>query len=282
MTSPKVLENNASPDVKSLFFDTTVPNSARIFDYFMGGTANYEVDRAAAKQLAEIWPSLPKITRLRRAFIQEAAQVLYEQGFRQFLDLASGLPTNDHIHTVLPEARVIYSDVNPVAISYGESYLAQLENVAYIYGNAAEMDNILNHETIKHLFNPGEKVAIGINALTIFLPQPVIQTMAQKLYDWAPPGSAIFVGFQSRRTANITPEYLQVINIFSQAGMPIWLYTTDEILTMLSPWSLNHFSPLVQFLGLPDDFLTPAEMSVPEMEINAAFLAKPEASGESS
>ena len=276
MTSPKVLENNASPEVKSLFFDTTVPNSARIFDYFMGGTANYEVDRAAAKQLTEIWPSLPKITRLRRAFIQEAAQVLYDQGFRQFLDLASGLPTSDHLHAVLPDARVIYSDVNPVAISYGESYLAHLENVAYIYGNAAEMGNIIHHETVKYLFNPDEKVAIGLNTLTIFLPQPVIQTMAQTLYAWAPPGSAIFVAFQSRRSAVITPEYLEVINIFSRAGMPIWLYTTEEVLAMLAPWSLGQFSPLVQFLGLPDDFLTVAEMSVPEMEINAVFLTKPE------
>lgn len=275
MTSPKALENNASPDVKSLFFDTTVPNSTRIFDYFMGGTANYEVDRAAAKQLTTIWPSLPKITRLRRAFIQEAAQILYEQGFRQFLDLASGLPTNDHIHTVLPNARIIYSDVNPVAISYGESYLAQLDNVAYIYGNAAEMGNILEHEVVKHLFAPGEKVAIGINALTIFLPQPVIRDMAQKLFDWAPSGSTIFVGFQSRRSELITPQYLEVINIFSRAGMPIWLYTTEEVLAMLKPWPLSHFSPLVQFLGLPDDFLTAAEMSVPEMEINAAFLTKP-------
>ena len=111
MTSPKVLENNASPDVKSLFFDTTVPNSARIFDYFMGGTANYEVDRAAAKQLAEIWPSLPKITRLRRAFIQEAAQVLYEQGFRQFLDLASGLPTNDQGDSIVRISSVVYSQI---------------------------------------------------------------------------------------------------------------------------------------------------------------------------
>ena len=100
--------------------------------------------------------------------------------------------------------------------------------------------------------------------------------MAQTLYAWAPPGSAIFVAFQSRRSAVITPEYLEVINIFSRAGMPIWLYTTEEVLAMLAPWSLGQFSPLVQFLGLPDDFLTVAEMSVPEMEINAVFLTKPE------
>ncbi|MBP8001901.1 MAG: SAM-dependent methyltransferase [Chloroflexi bacterium] len=261
-------------DPQSLFFNTDVPNSARIFDYLVGGTANFEVDRAAAAKLIHIWPSLPKVTRLRRAFVQEAAQVLYDEGFRQFLDLASGLPTNDHLHAVLPEARVIYSDINPVAITYGESYLAHLEHVAYIYGNAAQVDDIIHHETVRRLFAPDEKVAIGLNALTIFLPQTTIETMAQKLYAWAAPGSVIFVAFQSRLGKVITDEYLQVVNIFAQAGMPIWLYTTDEVKAMLAPWYLERFAPLVTFLGLPEDFLRPQELELPDMEINAAIFRK--------
>lgn len=264
----------SSTDSGALFFDTSRPNSARIFDYLVGGTANFEVDRAAAEQLVQIWPTLPKVTRLRRAFVQEAAQVLYEQGFRQFLDLASGLPTSDHIHTVLPEARVIYSDINPVAISYGESYLADLENVSYIYGNAVQIEQILNHETVRRFFNLREKVAIGLNALTIFLPQPVLQELAQKLYDWAPVGSIIFVAFQSRTTEEITDAYLRVINILAHTGMPIWLYTTQEILEMFASWEVALFEPLVQFLGLPDDFVRRDELMVFDMAIDAVMLRK--------
>jgi hypothetical protein len=49
-----------------------------------------------------------------RSFLQEVAQTLHDEGFRQFLDLASGLPTQDHIHSVAPEARVVYNDVDPL------------------------------------------------------------------------------------------------------------------------------------------------------------------------
>ena len=271
---PQLTGQGIPPDPHSPFFDTSQPNPARVFDYLVGGTANFEVDRAAAEKLTHIWPILPKVTRLRRAFIQEAAQVLYEQGFRQFLDLASGLPTADHLHAVLPEARVIYSDINPVAIYYGESYLFYLEHVAYIYGNAAQADDILNHEVVRQLFVPGEKVAIGLNALTLFLPQPVIKTLTQKLYAWAPPGSVIFLAFQSRENDVITETFNQIYDILARTGMPMWLYTTEEILAMLQPWQVTLFTPLVQFLGLPDDFMEAEELVMLDMNIYAALLSK--------
>lgn len=274
MSQPDLIFKQIAVQAGSLFFDTTRPNSARIFDYLVGGTANFEVDRAAAERIVQIWPALPKLIRLRRAFIQEAAQVLHERGFRQFLDIASGLPTNDHLHAVLPDARVIYSDINPVAISYGESYLAHLENVAYIYGNAAEIEQILHHEVVTRLFAPGEKVAIGLNALTIYLPQSKLEEMAQKLYDWAPPDSVIFVAFQSRVKEVETASYLEIVNILANTGMPIWLFTTQEVLSYLSPWQVELFEPLVQFLGLPDDFVKPDELSSLDMEVNAALLRK--------
>ena len=116
----------------SAFLDTSLPNVARIFDYLVGGTANFEVDRQAAAEMLKILPSLRKWTRLRRAFIQEAAQILYSEGFTQFLDLASGVPSNDHLHAFAPDCRIVYSDINPVAVSYGRSLFSDQENIAYI------------------------------------------------------------------------------------------------------------------------------------------------------
>jgi O-methyltransferase involved in polyketide biosynthesis len=274
MNKPQLTSQGIPPDPHSPFFDSSQPNPARVFDYLVGGTANFEVDRAAAEKLTQIWPILPKLTRLRRAFIQEAAQVLYEQGFRQFLDLASGLPTGDHLHAVLPDARVIYSDINPVAINYGESYLAHLEHVAYIYGNAAQVEDILNHAVVQQLFTPGEKVAIGLNALPLFLPQPIIQQLTQKLHAWAPPGSIIFFVFQSRETDIVTETFSQIYDILARTGMPMWLHTTAETLSMLKPWQATLFTPLVEFLGLPDDFMKPEELVVLDMHIAAAFFGK--------
>ena len=109
-----------------VYLDTAVPNKARIFDYLLGGDANFKADRAAAAKISRIIPSLPKWVRLRRAFVQEAAYTLYQNGFNQFLDLGSGMPTENDLHVAVPKANIVYSDTNPVAVSYGQSLFAEL------------------------------------------------------------------------------------------------------------------------------------------------------------
>ncbi|NKQ34180.1 MAG: hypothetical protein HF973_01040 [Chloroflexi bacterium] len=181
------------------FLDTTIPNTARIFDYLAGGMSNFEVDRQAGEEMLKIIPSLRKWVRLRRAFIQEAAQRLTSDGYTQFLDLASGMPTEDHIHAFAPDARVVYSDINPVAVSYGDSLFADLVNVAYIRGNANELDQLLTAREVRRLIDREKRVAIGLNALFLFLSESESKTPQPNAVRLGCAGFAPVFGFSNQR-----------------------------------------------------------------------------------
>ena len=256
----------------SPFLDTSKPNMARIFNYLLGGSAHFEVDRQAASQLLSVLPSLDKWVRLRHAFALEAAYVLHEQGFRQFLDLGSGMPTDDHMHTFLEESRIIYSDINPIAVSYGNSLFADLENVAYIHGNASKIEGILHASPVNKLIDMQKKIAIGLNSVSIFLSETDNQTLSQKLYDWAPDESNIFVVFQTLEKA--TPQYEQFLAVTRKAGLPLQLYTLQQSIDMLTPWHLRQLTPISEFLGLPHDFVSESDRASFGFAFHAAFLDK--------
>jgi O-methyltransferase involved in polyketide biosynthesis len=49
--------------------DTTVPHSARVWNYWLGGKDNYPVDRAAGEQFREIFPEIVDAARTSRQFL---------------------------------------------------------------------------------------------------------------------------------------------------------------------------------------------------------------------
>lgn len=263
----------ADTDVSlSPFLDTSRPNTARIFNYLLGGSAHFEVDRQAAQQLLSILPSLDKWVRLRHAFGLEAAYVLHEQGFRQFLDLGSGMPTDDHMHTFLPDSRIIYSDINPIAVSYGNSLFAELENVAYIHGDASKIENILQATPVRRLIDRQHKTAIGLNAVPIFLSEEINKKMSQALYDWAPDGSRIFVVLQTLEIS--TPQYEEFLTINRKAGLPLQLYSLQQSIDMLQPWHMTRLEPVAKFLDLPQDYVSESDRASFGFAFHAAFLDK--------
>lgn len=266
-------ERSINPDT-SLFLDITSPNTARIFDYLAGGAAHFEVDRQAAEQMLQLVPSLRKWVRLRRAFIQEAVQRLFTAGFRQFLDLGSGMPAEEHIHAYVPGGRIIYSDINPVAVAYGNSLFAELENVTYIQGDVREVQAILTAPAVQQQIDGRQKVAIGLNALTLFLPEADNRRLAQALFEWASPGSNLFLVFQAHAGGDATEKYLRFQAMCAGAGLPVQLYTLEQHVDLLKPWCPLQIEPITEFLGLPADFITETDRGGIGMSFYAAFLTK--------
>jgi O-methyltransferase involved in polyketide biosynthesis len=108
--------------------DTTVPNSARVWNYWLGGTDNYPVDRAAGDQFREAFPGVVEVARASRGFLTRAVRFLAgEAGIRQFLDVGAGLPTADNTHEVAqrvaPAARVVYVDNDPLVLAQARTLL---------------------------------------------------------------------------------------------------------------------------------------------------------------
>ena len=64
--------------------DTTVPHSARIWNYWLGGKDNYEIDRVAGDQFSGIYPGIVDIARADRAFLGRVIRFLAgEAGVRR-------------------------------------------------------------------------------------------------------------------------------------------------------------------------------------------------------
>ncbi len=108
--------------------DASVPNSARIWNYWLGGKDNYPVDREAGDEYRATYPEIVEVARASRRFLARAVRYLAgEARVRQFLDVGTGLPTEDNTHEVAqrvaPEARVVYVDNDPVVLAHARALL---------------------------------------------------------------------------------------------------------------------------------------------------------------
>jgi trans-aconitate methyltransferase len=142
--------------------DTSRPNIARVYDYWLGGKENFAVDREVAARMLEHDPDLRRRVRDNRAFVTSVARKSAEQGIDQFIDLGAGLPAHPSVHEaareVSPRARVVYVDNDPVVISHADALLARGEGLAV---------------TAADLRDPGAVFADPVLAGTIDLSRPV-------------------------------------------------------------------------------------------------------------
>jgi hypothetical protein len=108
--------------------NTSVPHSARVWNYWLGGRDNFAVDRAVGDQVRQVFPEIIDAARCTRAFLRRAVTFLAgEAGVHQFLDLGTGLPTADNTHEVAqrvaPQARVVYIDNDPLVLAHARPLL---------------------------------------------------------------------------------------------------------------------------------------------------------------
>jgi hypothetical protein len=115
-------------DAAGAGIDTTLPHSARIWNYWLGGKDNYAVDREAGDQYVKIYPGIVDIARAGRAFLARAVRYLtLEAGIRQFLDVGTGLPTVDNTHELAqraaPASRIVYVDNDALVLAHARALL---------------------------------------------------------------------------------------------------------------------------------------------------------------
>ncbi|RKS72205.1 S-adenosyl methyltransferase [Actinomadura pelletieri DSM 43383] len=128
-----------------------VPQSARIWNYWLGGKDNYPADRTAGDRFVAVYPQIVDIARQSRAFLSRAVRYLAaEAGVRQFLDIGTGLPTVDNTHEVAqraaPDAHVVYVDNDPLVLSHARALLTSTPEGAtsYIEADLRHPDRILD------------------------------------------------------------------------------------------------------------------------------------------
>jgi hypothetical protein len=133
------------------------PSPARIYDYYLGGYHNLEVDRLLGEKALEIYPDGRLAAHAARAFLRRVVNFLSDQGIDQFLDIGSGIPTVGNVHEVAqkanPAARVVYVDIDPVAVAHSEAILADNANAIAIRSDVRRPEDILDHDEVKSMLD---------------------------------------------------------------------------------------------------------------------------------
>jgi len=144
-----------------------------MYDYLLGGKDNYAADREAIEEVVRHAPDTPFMARENRAFLRRAVRFLTQSGIRQVIDIGSGLPTQGNVHEIAhqiaPDARVVYSDVEPVVLTHGRALLAGTPEVTVIQGDARHPEDILSDPELEKLIDFNEPVAVLMLAVLHFI-----------------------------------------------------------------------------------------------------------------
>jgi hypothetical protein len=180
--------------------DTKTPSGARMYDYMLGGSDNYAVDRIAADQTERMMPGTKALARNNRRYMERVVRYLADEcGIRQFIDNGSGLPTLNNVHhiaqAIAPESRVVYIDHDPVVLRHQRvSALAENENTAFVLADATNVEEILAHPETRRLIRPGEPTAALYMTFLHFIPDAADPWgMVRRMMNHLAPGSYLAV-----------------------------------------------------------------------------------------
>jgi O-methyltransferase involved in polyketide biosynthesis len=185
-------------------FDASVPNPARMWNYWVGGKDNFAADRQAAEKVLEVMPSLPLIARLARRFLIDAVHRLAAgYGVRQFLDIGTGLPTADNTHDVAqrvaPRSRIVYVDNDPVVLTHARALLTSSPagETDYIPADLRDTAAILSGAARTLDFS--KPVAVLLIAVLHFIPDSDDPYgIVARLMDAVPSGSYLVIAHAAR------------------------------------------------------------------------------------
>ncbi|MEV8593807.1 SAM-dependent methyltransferase [Streptomyces sp. NPDC052012] len=144
------MSESHTPPSGSARLNTGVAHNARVWNYWIGGKDNYEVDQQVGDHVASINPIIRDIARADREFLGRAVTFLAEErGMRQFLDIGTGLPTAENTHEIAqriaPDARIVYVDNDPIVLVHARTLLTGTRDgvTDYIDADVHDPDAIL-------------------------------------------------------------------------------------------------------------------------------------------
>ncbi|MBY8341489.1 SAM-dependent methyltransferase [Streptomyces spinosirectus] len=215
--------------------DTSRPHSARMYDYYLGGKDHFEVDKQAAEAVAEAYPAIFVCARENRAFMHRATRVLArEHGIRQWLDIGTGIPTEPNLHqvaqSVVPEARVVYADNDPLVLKYAERLMRSTTQgrTTYIEADVNDPSSLLDSAELAEVLDLDRPVALSLNALMHFVPDAQDPYgIVERLLAVLPSGSALAL---SHCTPDFDPDTWQkVTDIYTNAGTPVQFRSKQDV-----------------------------------------------------
>ena len=251
-------------------FDTTRPHPARVYDYYLGGTDHFPIDRETGLRAMESWGAVRTAVRENRAFLGRAVRYLAaEAGIRQFLDIGAGLPSAGNVHevaqAVAPDSRVVYVDNDPIVLAHAGALLASAPSgrTAYLDADLRDPEQILASPAVARTLDLTRPVALMLVAVLHFVvdaddPARLVGTLLGALA----PGSYLVA---SHVTAEHDPAGVGgLVRTYRQGGIPAQARTAAEF-AALAFRGLELIDPGVVLVS---EWRRPAGARPPAAEVN--------------
>ncbi|MBC7274259.1 MAG: SAM-dependent methyltransferase [Streptomyces sp.] len=215
--------------------NTNQPHTARIWNYWLGGKDNYDVDRAAGDQIRALHPGIGEYARADRLFLGRAVRHLVgETGIRQFLDIGTGLPTADNTHEVAqrlaPESRIVYVDNDPLVLAHARALLTSTPEgrTDYLDEDLRNVDTILEHAA--KTLDLSRPVALVLLGVVIFIGDDEDPYgLVRRLMDALPAGSHLVLSHTI--TSPAMPDVDEAVRFWNEHGTPKLTQRTPEAVT---------------------------------------------------
>ena len=203
--------------------NTNVPQSARVYDYWLGGKDNFPADRAMGEAIAQQVPSIRAQVRAQRAFMGRAVRFLVaEAGIRQFLDIGTGIPSAGNVHEVAQElaqeSRVVYVDNDPIVLTHSRALLSSTPSgqLAFILADLRQPEAVLDDPAVAKTLDLGQPVGLVLVGIMHHLrddddPQGILTT----LLDALAPGSYLVL---TQSTPDFDPGAMRGLAEVSERG----------------------------------------------------------------
>lgn len=248
--------------------DISAPNAARMYDYMLGGSSNFAVDREAVDAMLGAAESTTAPARLNRSFLRRAVRFLLEQGIDQFLDLGSGIPTVGNVHEIAqetnPTANVVYLDNEPVAVAHARQLLAGNNHATIVSGDLRDADAILGHPETLRLLDFSRPIGVLMVSIFHFIPdQDDPAGIIARYLDAVPTGS--YLAF-SHFTVNDLEQARRGAAAYNRTSTPVVGRSRDEIAALLAGVDLVEpgivWTPQWRRDGYDPDLTTPSDARI--------------------
>ncbi|WP_158880546.1 SAM-dependent methyltransferase [Amycolatopsis anabasis] len=242
--------NDSAPAMPS-GVDTEKPSAARMYDWYLGGTQNWAVDREFGKKVVQLWPHVREVAKQNRRFLRRAVTAALDAGIRQFVDLGSGVPTVGNVHEIVREhlpagerATVVYVDYEPVAVAHATLILEQDEATDWatiVQEDLRAPKKIFDHAETKRLIDLDQPVCLLLIAVLHFVggddrPEELLERYRRRVA----PGSWLALTHIACEEADEEDQAAvrRFADAYRDTSNPLWVRERDELAPWFGDWSL--------------------------------------------
>lgn len=220
----------------------TRPSIARVYDYLLDGKDNFAVDRAVAEKLMASDMEPKRLALVQRDFLVRAVKAVAAQGVTQFLDLGSGLPTSPSVHEaargVIPDARVVYVDNDPVVNMHNQVLLAVDGGVATAEADVRDPEAVLGSEAVRSCLDFSQPAGILLVGIVHFLgDDDNVERMISRYRDAVPAGSYLVLSTGTTEEAD-SGLISDTESAYTDYSSPFRLRSREEILRLFDGFDL--------------------------------------------